>query len=175
MSVPEFRDRLKKLHPIAKGVVFTILASVIFFIEIWLLRNIKGMTQEALQAYRYYDLELLRGVLDLVIVAPVQEEATYRGPSWLLAMFAAYLGRKRPDRIWERRLLYFVAIVILIALNWAWAFNHVRYPYTIFGFGLVWGGCVIATRKLHYAMILHAGSNAFATIGITLIHYFSTK
>ncbi len=172
MTIPEFRDRLSKLHPVLKGLLFTLLACVVFFIERWLFKNMDSLRFEAHTAYRIYDLDTIQGVIELVIVDPIEEEFLYRGPVWLMALVIAY-ALKKYQNVWLKITAYLPCFLLLFSLNYFWAFNHAYYPYTIFAFGLVWGTCVIITRKLHYAIILHAGSNAFATIGLTVINYFS--
>lgn len=172
MSIPEFRERLRKLHPIPKGILFTALTSLIFFIEIWLVRNLAGWSEEATEAYKLHDLDKIAGFFRLIIVAPLEEEIKYRGPVWILAMVIHY-ALKGYTNIWLKVLAYLPCIVLLFGLNYVWAFNHDRYPYTIFAFGIVWGGCVIVTRRLHYSMLFHAASNAFAAIGLCLMHYYS--
>ncbi len=174
MTLQESRERLRRLHPIVKGIIFTLLAGITFFIEIWLVRNMRDFHREAIRAYAAYDLDRIGGVVNLVIQAPFQEELIYRGPVWLLAVLTGWAIRKHPGKKSVEYAAHALCALLLLPLNYVWAFSHCRYSYTIFAFGLVWGLCVILTRRLHYSMILHAGSNACAVIGISVIHYFSS-
>src|SRR3989344_5718634 len=173
MSVSEFRERLKKLHSVIKGLIFTGLASVTFFIEQWLVGHSFSLKKDALEAYQLYGIDTYKGVAAVVFWAPIREEILYRGPVLIAVFVVQGLMLLRPESALLKRFLYGLCIAFGLVLNYLWAFSHVHHPYTIFVFGIIWGTCMILTRKLHYAIILHAGSNAIAVLGITLINYFS--
>ena len=175
MTVSEGRERLKKLHPVLKGLIFTALASFVVVIEQWLVKHSFDFQKEALRAYWLYSLETYKGIFALVFMAPLREEFLYRGPILVTLLIIRAIFRNAHDDH-DRMLqygLYGGCIVFGLVLNYFWAFSHIHHPYTIFVFGVIWGACMLLTRKLHYAIILHAGSNAIAVLGITLIHYFS--
>lgn len=175
MELKELRERLRKLHPVIQGAICTALAGLTFFVEQWLVDNAADFKKEALSGFHRYEMDTFAGITDLVLRAPLEEEVLYRGPVWLIALLAALIFHKRAWNSAPRVAAYVICALVLLPLNYLWAFSHCYYPYTIFVFGLVWGGCAILTRRLHYCILLHAGSNAIAVLGVSAIHYLSAN
>lgn len=97
MTLTEFRERLKTLHPAFKGIIFTACASFVFFIEQWLVGHSVSFKKDAIEGYKLFEMGTLSGVLELILWAPLREELTYRGPVWITAIIAGWFIKKRSE------------------------------------------------------------------------------
>ncbi|MDP2695904.1 MAG: CPBP family intramembrane metalloprotease [bacterium] len=170
--------RFKREHPFWQALVITATLSVPLC-TISLLFGL-GNKLEALELRSWVQKEDLWKVFyDVCVIAPIQEEITYRGPGYVALLLClgigAILKKRHKEGInefqipiwWKLTLTDLIVWPLIIAPTIYWALLH-PYPLPIFVGGIIWGWLMVKTRNIAYNIALHSSVNAIALIGMNL-------
>lgn len=163
----------KKRHPALIAIYLTaIITPLTFLPDLFSETPVNGFgnsreeMKEVLRSYFTDNLETFRGVYNFVILMPIKEELSFRGPAFLLLLvvlfYKEFLKIPAPLVLMGYAVIWF----LLIALADKWANLHNHHTLTIFCCGLLWGWLMVKTKNIFYPILFHAASNAIALLAI---------